>query len=86
MAKLGFHVIDSDIHVVEPKDLCFVISNRNSSKTVRNGQNRARIVANRRSADSGSCQPCGAPGRHRHTPPTDQRKIQETRPARRRRS
>ena len=42
MAKQGFKVIDSDIHVVEPKDLGSATSNRNSSKTVRGRRSQGR--------------------------------------------
>ena len=55
MAKQGFKVIDSDIHVVEPKDLWLRYL---EPEFVKDGPRPAEpgkgIVANRRAAGSGS--------------------------------
>ena len=55
MAKQGFKVIDSDIHVVEPKDLWLRYL---EPEFVKDGPTaggaREGVVANRRAASSGS--------------------------------
>ena len=82
MAKQGFKVIDSDIHVVEPKDLWlrylepeFVRDGPRPAEPGKGlwqiGERPVPVRAN-------------LPGRHRDPPGANQRKIQETWPARRR--
>jgi hypothetical protein len=67
MAKLGFKVIDSDIHVVEPKDLWLRYL---EPKFVNDGPRPAEPgkglwqIGDR--ADSGSSESSRALGRHRH--------------------
>ncbi len=78
MAKQGFKVIDSDIHVVEPADLWLrylepeFVKARSAA-----GRIRQRVMANRRAPGAGARQYSGPSGRHRDPPGAHQRKIQE---------
>jgi hypothetical protein len=78
MAKQGFKVIDSDIHVVEPKDLWLRYL---EPEFVKDGPRPAEPGNGLWQTGSGSSEPSRPSGRHRHPPRADERKIQETWPA-----